>query len=702
VNITSRIIMSVQALPSVLKLGARRLPGRVPKSPFAAGRVACYSSPALQAKVDEFRKAVETHLPADGKKTVFATAWLATDNVFVALMREHFPEMLEGMNLVAIDTLHLFPTTLECAKLVQDKYSKQALWKKPDGVSTLEEFQAKYGDCEEMDSADFDFVSKVEPFQRALSECQKDILITGRRMDQAAQRISLDLWEDGKRTLNPMANFSWQDIIAYVDAHGVPVNEGHNFAYRCDAPIVATERHLPNLPWTKVPLGKPFWQASSDELRGNPPAGVTYVFKSFGDMHTTVPVEPHESERTGRFVRQAKTECGIHTRTTSAGAPHGGNLVDLMVKDAAEAKSLTSACAQTIELNERQACDVFCLVNGAFSPLTGFMDETTYNSVVSGMRLPEKQLFGLPVTLDLQKVDGLKEGDKVLLRYNNEDVAVLEASSIYKPNKVVEAKECYGTSSLEHPSVQSLVTEIGEYYVGGRLHGLASPKFPYTVQTPNEVRATLPEGKDVVAFQNRNPIHKAHFELLKCAQKDVKDSVLLVHPTCGPTQPGDIDGVVRIGTYEALKKETANEYPMFRWAYLPYSMKMAGPREAIQHMIIRKNYGATHFIIGRDMAGTKSTITGDDFYGPYDAQETGKKFSSELGVTVTHYENMVYVGPEEGYVQESVAKAKGYKVAKLSGTEFRRRLRAGEEIPEWFAFKSVVDILRKAGDSAFC
>merc|ERR1712060_285999 len=247
----------------------------------------------------------------------------------------------------------------------------------------------------------------------------------------------------------------------------------------------------------------------------------------------------------------------------------------------------------------------------------------------------------------------------------------------------------------------SLIAEQGAFYVGGKVHGIKSPTFKYPTHTPAEVRANLPEGKDVVAFQNRNPIHRAHFELLKCAQRDVKDSILLVHPTCGPTQPGDIDGLVRIDTYEALRKETEAEFPMFRWAYLPYSMKMAGPREAIQHMIIRKNYGATPFIIGRDMAGTKSTVTGDDFYGAYDAQEMGKKFSSELGVTVTHYENMVYVGPEEGYVQESVAKKGDKKVAKLSGTEFRRRLRAGEEIPEWFAFKSVVDILRKAGDKAF-
>ncbi|CAK0843635.1 unnamed protein product, partial [Prorocentrum cordatum] len=328
-----------------------------------------------------------------------------------------------------------------------------------------------------------------------------------------------------------------------------------------------------------------------------------------------------------------KQERGIRTCTTTAGSPHGGALVDLMVKDAAKAKQLVAACVKDIELNERQACDVFCLLNGAFSPLKGFMDETTYTSVVKDMRLPEKQLFGLPVIRDVSDTAGFKAGDKVLLKWKGEGVAVLEASSIYKPDKTVEAMNVYGTSSLEHPTenMHSLVQDVGKYYVGGNLHGIKSPAFPYPVQAPSEVRGMLPEGKPVVAFQNRNPIHRAHFELLICAQRDVKDSILLVHPTCGPTQPGDIDGVVRIKTYEALKEETKEKYPMFRWAYLPYSMKMAGPREAIQHMIIRKNYGATHFIIGRDMAGTKSTITGDDFYGAYDAQETGKKFEAELG-----------------------------------------------------------------------
>merc|ERR1740129_472039 len=376
-----------------------------------------YSASALQSRVDDFRRDVEKHLPRDGKKVVFATAWLATDNVFVALMRKHFPEVLDGMNLVAIDTLHLFPETLECAKLVQEKYAKQALWKMPANATTTEEFVAQYGDVEEMDTADFDFVSKVEPFQRALKECEKDILITGRRMDQAAQRIELAVWEDGKRTLNPMAGFSWQDIVDYVDQHGVPVNRGHNFAYRCASPIEATKRHLPDLPWQKVDLGKPFWKATEAELKGAPPAPITYVFKSFGDTHTTVPVEPNESERTGRFVRQAKTECGIHTRTTSAGGPHGGDLKNLMVQDVSTAEALVKSAVKTVVLNERQACDVFCLLHGAFSPLTGFMTEEEYNSVVTTMRLPEKQLFGLPVTLDLDDVSYMKAGDKLLLQW---------------------------------------------------------------------------------------------------------------------------------------------------------------------------------------------------------------------------------------------------------------------------------------------
>merc|ERR1719276_423373 len=244
--------------------------------------------------------------------------------------------------------------------------------------------------------------------------------------------------------------------------------------------------------------------------------------------------------------------------------------------------------------------------------------------------------------------------------------------------------------------------ERGKFYIGGKAEGLSVPPRPFPCPDPAAVRAMLPEGKDVVAFQCRNPIHRAHYELFTRAlhaENVGEGAVALVHPTMGPTQDDDISGLVRYHTYETLAAEVNN--PAIRWAYLPYSMHMAGPREAIQHMIIRKNYGCTHFIIGRDMAGSKSCLDGEDFYGAYDAQDLGKKHQEELGVTVVHYENMVYVGPEQGYMQESKAKELGVKAVKLSGTEFRRRLRAGEDIPEWFAFTSVVDILRKAGDAAF-
>jgi sulfate adenylyltransferase len=381
------------------------------------------------------------------------------------------------------------------------------------------------------------------------------------------------------------------------------------------------------------------------------------------------------------------------------------------VVDAEAGKKLVAATTATIELSERQACDVVLMVNGGFSPLTGFMSKADYEGVVENMRTKEHGvLFGLPVVLDVN--DKTLQGKKVLLKYKGTNIAVMEADEVWKPNKVKEAKASFGTTSVEHPSVQDLFSEMGKYYVGGQVHGLvagfSSVYEGKGFMTPAEVRATLPQGRPVVAFQNRNPVHKAHFELLVTANADVKDSILFVHPTVGPTQPGDITGAARIKTYEVLQQEPFYKKwagDSFRWSYLPYSMKMAGPREAIQHMIIRKNFGATHFIIGRDMAGTKSTLTSEDFYGAYEAQENGKKHSEELAVTVVDYPNMVYVGEEHGnargYSSDVDAKAKKLKIHKLSGTEFRNRLRDGGEIPEWFAFPKVVDILRKGGDDIF-
>ena len=197
----------------------------------------------------------------------------------------------------------------------------------------------------------------------------------------------------------------------------------------------------------------------------------------------------------------------------------------------------------------------------------------------------------------------------------------------------------------------------------------------------------------VVAFQNRNPIHRAHYELVKNALRDFPAATVLVHPTVGPTQPGDIDGALRVRTYEVLAAEVAD--PRVKWAYLPFNMRMAGPREAVQHMIVRKNFGCTHFIIGRDMAGTKSTRSGEDFYGPYAAQDLGRAHAKELAMEVVAYENVVYTGDASGFLGESEAKARGLTQLKLSGTEFRRLLRSGEAIPDWFAFKSVIGVLRE-------
>jgi len=398
--------------------------------------------------------------------------------------------------------------------------------------------------------------------------------------------------------------------------------------------------------------------------------------------------------------------------SSTCGLPHGGQLVNTFVSDAKARETLGSSCGATLELSERQACDVSLISSGAFSPLQGFMKQVDYDEVVSNMRLSSANggaLFGLPVVLDVP--DTSLVGKKVCLSYKGSLLAVMDAEEAWQPNKVKEAKASFGTTSVEHPSVHELLSDIHKYYLGGKIHSVVQNfdnVWGQGFKTPAEVRATLPEGKKVVAFQNRNPVHKAHFELLVHAQKDVENSIIFVHPTCGPTQPGDIDGATRIKTYEVMQQEPYYKKwagDTFRWAYLPYSMKMAGPREAIQHMIIRKNFGATHFIIGRDMAGTKSTLTSEDFYGAYEAQEMGKKHSKELGVTVVDYPNMVYVGEEHGnergYATDVDAKAKGVKPHKLSGTDFRKRLRSGEAIPDWFAFDAVVKILREGGDSIF-
>jgi len=373
-------------------------------------------------------------------------------------------------------------------------------------------------------------------------------------------------------------------------------------------------------------------------------------------------------------------------------APHGGSLVDLMVS-AAESEAVKASATKVVECSDRNACDVELLVVGGFSPLRGFMHQADYDAVVATNRTTSGLLFGLPIVFDTADASiGL--GDRLLLTYRGQDLAVFTVESKWEPDKAKEAQGCYGTTSIAHPAVKMIATERGRFYLGGKVQGLALPSRVFPCKTPAEVRANLPAGQDVVAFQCRNPIHRAHYELFTRAldASNVSSAgVVLVHPTCGPTQDDDIAGEVRFQTYERLAAEVNN--PRIRWAYLPYSMHMAGPREALQHMIIRKNYGCTHFIIGRDMAGCKSSLTGDDFYGPYQAQDFARDNATELGMETVPSLNLVYT-EEEGYVTAEHAEARGLHVKKLSGTQFRQMLRGGEEIPEWFAFRSVVEVLR--------
>ena len=373
--------------------------------------------------------------------------------------------------------------------------------------------------------------------------------------------------------------------------------------------------------------------------------------------------------------------------------PHGGVLVNQMVaddeKDAAVAKATV-----TIPATERQLCDLELIMNGGFSPLTGFMDEATYNSVVENVALPDGTIFGLPVVFDTDD-ESLQPGTTILLTQGDLPIATVELSDKYTPNKPLECLKCYGTSEIEHPGSLMVATERGKYYMGGKVTGINFPVREFPCKTPAEVRAGLPDDKDVVAFQCRNPVHRAHYELFTRALDDPligEGGIVLVHPTCGPTQADDIPGDVRYKTYVVLKEETAN--PRVQWEYLPYSMHMAGPREAIQHMIIRKNFGCTHFIIGRDMAGSKSSITGEDYYGAYEAQDFAKEMSEKLGVTPVPSLNLVYT-EEEGYTTADYAEEKGLHSLKLSGTKFRQMLRGGDEIPEWFSFRSVVKVLRE-------
>ncbi|BEI81022.1 hypothetical protein CcaverHIS002_0201820 [Cutaneotrichosporon cavernicola] len=392
-----------------------------------------------------------------------------------------------------------------------------------------------------------------------------------------------------------------------------------------------------------------------------------------------------------------------------ANTPHGGVLKDLLTRDAPKHAQLAEEARSLPDLflTERQLCDLELILNGGFSPLEGFMNEADYTSVRDTLRLAkvngqrQGSLFSMPITLDVSQEDidrlSLKPGSRIALRDFRDEaaLAIITLDDIYRPDKATEAINVMGADDLAHPAVKYLHNSIKEFYIGGKVEAIQAPNhYDYVAlrYTPAELRAHFHKlaWRKVTAFQTRNPMHRAHRELTVRAARQHRSNVL-IHPVVGLTKPGDVDHFTRVRAYQALMPS----YPegLAHLALLPLAMRMAGPREAVWHAIIRKNFGATHFIVGRDHAGPGKNSQGVDFYGPYDAQELVAQFKDELDIEMVPFQAMTYLpGTDEYQPVDEVPK--GTQTADISGTELRKRLRTGAAIPDWFSYTGVVKVLR--------
>ena len=351
------------------------------------------------------------------------------------------------------------------------------------------------------------------------------------------------------------------------------------------------------------------------------------------------------------------------------------------------------------DLTPRQICDLELLMNGGFNPLKGFLSEADYNSVVETMRLEDGSLWPMPITLDVGEAfaEKLNIGQDIALR-DQEGVilATMTVTDRWMPDKAKEAKLVFGADDLAHPAVNYLHNTAGAVSLGGPVVGIQQPihyDFRARRDTPNELRAYFRKlgWRKVVAFQTRNPLHRAHQELTFRAAKEAQAN-LMIHPVVGMTKPGDIDHFTRVRCYEAV----LDKYPAATttMSLLNLAMRMAGPREAVWHGLIRKNHGCTHFIVGRDHAGPGKNSAGEEFYGPYDAQDLFRTYQEEMGIEMMDFKHMVYV-QERAQYEPADEIEEGVTVLNISGTELRRRLSEGLEIPEWFSFPEVVAELRK-------
>jgi len=380
--------------------------------------------------------------------------------------------------------------------------------------------------------------------------------------------------------------------------------------------------------------------------------------------------------------------------------PHGGKLTSLILPPG-QIEEIKHHILElpSWTLNDRQIGDLELLLNGGFSPLEGFLGKEDYDSVCETMRLKDGTLWTIPINLDVdEKTASLAEaaGKLVLRDHEGFALAILKVNDIWSPDKQREAKLVFGTKDDFHPAVNYLLNEAHSIYIGGRLQGLHLPNhydFKALRQTPAELRSIFTElgWKNIVAFQTRNPMHRAHVELTRRAAEEV-DGKVLIHPAVGLTKPGDVNHYVRVRCYEKiLNKYTAGTVHL---SLLPLAMRMGGPREAVWHAIIRKNYGCNYFIVGRDHAGPGKDRDGKPFYGPYDAQQLLEQFQEELGIHMVPFKMMVYIKEAQKYFPVDEV-PEGSKALTISGTDLRDHLDKGEEIPEWFSYPEVVQELRR-------
>jgi len=390
--------------------------------------------------------------------------------------------------------------------------------------------------------------------------------------------------------------------------------------------------------------------------------------------------------------------------------PYGGKLVNLLVTGE-ERDELVARLHNlpSIKINQRALNDLELLATGGFSPLDRFMDKSTYERVLHEMRMDGGTLWPLPITLTANPSELPRVGSELVLRNAlNDPLAIMKLEEVFSWDPEKEARLAYGTDDARHPMVSEM-GGWGKVCISGELKVINLPKYHDFIEirrTPGEVREMLTAmgHENVVAFQTRNPLHRIHEELTKRAAEKVGGS-LLIHPVVGMTKPGDVDHYTRVRIYKAL---VDNYYDKNNTALslLPLAMRMAGPKEALLHAIIRRNYGANHFIVGRDHAGPGNDSSGKPFYGSYDAQEIMVEHEAEIGVKMVPFEMLVYLPDEDRYVEVKDV-PEGAKTLNISGTQVRDDyLAKGELLPEWFTRPETAEILRQSypprHDQGFC